>query len=382
MTSTLKNQFSSPTALVKSSCYFQFTISSISQISDPVFSPPFASSANTFWQLKFIPVSIESPEYCSLALYWVRNPEERRTGSISSERLKLNQAWLFVKDPESGTELERKLVKVSAFQKRWPGQGWARFIQKKKLGDKATFGVEFPTFSINQKEVHLLPQDSFPSDLRDAWSSQLDNPLNADVHFNINGHSLYASSIILSKRSTYFENMFQGEWVEVKMENNFYPESTVEPVPSENEGNAVVTTTPVTSAFKFNIDVTDYSVEIFRNMLVFLYTDTVPFKEGANQLENAVEIYSIADKYLISELRRRALQKIWECLTDDNAAEILFTFGSQWPDLKETVMEYVVTRFKSVRKTEGYLRIEKNNMEYPGASAVYAELLQKLIPDD
>ncbi|CAG8513679.1 13076_t:CDS:2 [Acaulospora colombiana] len=209
----------------------------------------------------------------------------------------MNHAWLFVKDPDTNIELEKKVVKIDAFKKRWPGQGFARFIQRKKIGDKATFGVEFGMFSIHQKEVHLLPPNSFPSDLRDAWSDQLDSPTSSDVHFNINGHSLYAS-------------------------------------------------------------------------------------KDDHQLESAVEIYSIADKYLIGELRSRSLQKIWECLTDDNAAEVLFTFGSQWPDLKETVMDYVVTRFKSVRKTEGYLRIEKNNAEYPGASTVYAELLQKLIPDN
>jgi hypothetical protein len=57
-----------------------------------------------------------------LALFWIRNPEEQRSGELSSERLNITKAVLFVKDAESRF-IEKKTVIVKSFRKRWPGQG-------------------------------------------------------------------------------------------------------------------------------------------------------------------------------------------------------------------------------------------------------------------
>ncbi|RGB30249.1 hypothetical protein C1646_711742 [Rhizophagus diaphanus] len=118
-------------------------------------------------------------------------------------------------------------------------------------------------------------------------------------------------------------------------------------------------------------------------MLVFLYTDQTPFTKnnGKDQLSYAIEIFSIADKYLIDDLRYRAMQIIWESLTDDRAAEILFSVATNWPDLKECVLDYVVNRFNFVRKTDTFKNIKSNQSNYPSAGEVFAELLLKLVPD-
>ena len=65
----------------------------------------------------------EYPEFCSLALFWIRNPEEQKSGELSNERLNITKAYLFVKDGESSRLIEKKSVNIKSFRKRWPGQG-------------------------------------------------------------------------------------------------------------------------------------------------------------------------------------------------------------------------------------------------------------------
>jgi hypothetical protein len=205
--------------------------------------------------------------------------------------------------------------------------------------------------------------------------------------------------------------MFQGDWCEVsrsgddgnksssrsKEASNVIEEVTPEDIlfnhdlkpilpllPESPPGDHQTTPpSPLEPFIKYRIDVSDCNFEIFKDMLVFLYTDQIPFTNAndRDQLNPAIEIFSIADKYLITDLRHRAMQTIWESLTDDKAAEVLFTVALNWPDLKECVLEYVITRFNFVRKTDTFKRIKSNQTNYPGAGEVFAELLLKLVPD-
>lgn len=65
----------------------------------------------------------EYPDYCSLALFWIRNPDEQKSGRLSNERLHVTKALLFVKDSDSNRLIEKKLVNIKSFRNRWPGQG-------------------------------------------------------------------------------------------------------------------------------------------------------------------------------------------------------------------------------------------------------------------
>ncbi|RIA92147.1 hypothetical protein C1645_765873 [Glomus cerebriforme] len=378
---------------------FQYTFSGIFNNNKSIFSPPFSTHVNNFWQLKFTPMCSEYPDYCSLALFWVRNPEEQKSGGLSNERLHITKACLFVKD-KSGQLVEKKSVSIRSFRNRWPGQGWGNFVQRAFLSERVTFGVEFETIPIEQDEITLIPNEGYPDILKVAWEEQLEFPTGSDVQFNISGHTLYASSIVLSNRSEYFKNMFQGDWCEVSKSIDSGSSTTevieevtpedilfshdLKPIlPISSPKDSSTTSPPPKTFIKYKVDVSDCDLEIFKYMLIFLYTDQTPFTDinGRDQLNFAIEMFSIADKYLIGDLRHRAMQIIWESLTDDKAAEVLFTVAINWPDLKECVLDYVVSRFGFIRKTDTFKKIKSNQSNYPGAGEVFAELLLKLVPD-
>src|SRR5271170_3343758 len=97
--------------------------------------------------------------------------------------------------------------------------GWEAFFNKANLPDHVIFGVEFDRAEmgmVSQKwPLPSNPQlpDLFPHDLVKAWEGQLNNPAMSDVQFNIQGHTVYANSSILSARSKYFQLIFQGKWL-------------------------------------------------------------------------------------------------------------------------------------------------------------------------
>ncbi|CAG8710616.1 6190_t:CDS:1, partial [Scutellospora calospora] len=88
------------------------------------------------------------------------------------------------------------------------------------------------------------------------------------------------------------------------------------------------------------------------------------------------------DKYIVTELRQIAKSKIFNELTVDNAAEILFGVVWKWTDLKADVMKYVAVEFKKIRKTEGYERIFKNPGDYPAGLEIMRELIDLKVPEN
>ncbi|PKY46630.1 hypothetical protein RhiirA4_402677, partial [Rhizophagus irregularis] len=58
------------------SCYYEFEILKAHELSKVVYTPRFETSPNIFWQLCFKPISVNSPEYCTLILIAIRNQNE------------------------------------------------------------------------------------------------------------------------------------------------------------------------------------------------------------------------------------------------------------------------------------------------------------------
>lgn len=103
---------------------------------------------------------------------------------------------------------------------------------------------------------------------------------------------------------------------------------------------------------KYIVTVTDCHPETFKAMLRFLYTNQIDFYPSSSH-RRPIDIFIIADKYLITDLRDRAKTKILKDLTPESAIEMLFSFDKWlWEDLKEVIMTYVVRKFDDVKETE------------------------------
>lgn len=50
-----------------------------------------------------------------------------------------------------------------------------------------------------------------PDNLRNAWERQFEKPDMSDVQFIVNGKNFFASSTVISQRSSYFANVFSGQ---------------------------------------------------------------------------------------------------------------------------------------------------------------------------
>ncbi|CAG8515716.1 7833_t:CDS:2 [Ambispora leptoticha] len=136
--------------------------------------------------------------------------------------------------------------------------------------------------------------------------------------------------------------------------------------------------------YEVGIYKTDYEVEIYKTdpalflqMLVFLYTGEIIYKndDKTTTYENALDLYGIANKYSLNELKMKTKEFILASLTLENSAKILFKSAYKWPELRKEVKEFVVENFSEVSKTAGYEQIIKNQEEYAAFFEINTEIL-------
>ncbi|CAG8619634.1 2105_t:CDS:2, partial [Paraglomus occultum] len=383
----------------------EFTLSDVGKITGEVYSPPFATSDDMFWQLKFVPSFKDDPDYFSLFLCAIPNAEEEHMAGVWSRRGTLS-ATLYLRT-QSGQEYTGQYVKtfiigMDNFCAKWGGYGLNRFYKKSLLPNAFTLGVEFDSAMFRPlAQAGPLPGKPIPEALLEAWTEHLNKSDTADVEFNVQGTKIYASSVILVKRSDYFSRIFQQKWAELQTtdststtvadESTTANVKTTDKLPTADDVETTISSSPdAESAFesskpnniKYVIDVTDFHHVTFLEMLKFLYTDKVNFDRREDSHKNSLDLFSIADKYLVTDLRQRAKAKLCRDLNDNNAAELLFSAAWKWPDLKDVVMTYVVENFSRVRRSSGFKNIQRNSDAYPRSSEVLMELLGLLIPDD
>ncbi|KAG9285022.1 hypothetical protein G9A89_009832 [Geosiphon pyriformis] len=452
---------------IKAKSCFEFTLQDFSQLPSKVYSPPFATTHDIFWQLKFKPTSQDSPDHCSIYLIAIPNKEEVNTTSSWPRRAEVC-ADIYLKNPRTFLVIKKMSLDTSKFSAIKPLRGWNRFCKRSLLQyDEVILGVEFDLteFQPNDRKP-CFPGNakSFPTDLIQAWGEQLNNVETADVEFRVQGQGIFANTAILSRRSEYFKRMFEGKWIEsiaynqkdpqkqhrlktqfnlpitssmdselqslsqptqeqfpiqsksssltslscmqhqfplhklptVLQEENLDPEPFLQPHKrkrlDESRGFEVITTNNHDDTLgatvnlirkpheRIVISVTDFHPETFIEMLRYLYTNEVAFgREDTHR--SAVDIYKIADKYLIETLQQIAKVKLCKSVNISNAAEFLFGTAWQYEELKEHVMSYVVQNFKSVQKTTGWMNITRNPVEYPYFGDLLNEILRLVLTD-
>ncbi|CAG8465017.1 2127_t:CDS:2 [Ambispora leptoticha] len=375
-------------AAFKTKSSYEFLLSGISTLTSTIYSPPFGTSHDMFWQLEFIPSSSEEPDYCAAFLFAIPNHEEANTNSTWARRNNLS-AKLFLKNPRNNALYKKTPVKMNSFSAKLSGWGWEAFYKKATLPDQVIFGVEFEKVEIglvSQKwplPSNPHPYNHVPDDLVRAWEGQLNNPQSADVQFSVQGKIIYANSAILSQRSKYFRQIFQGSWAE-SADNNTIVRSATPTIISANASAIIPADAHLVNQSKFahNIDVPDFHDETFLEMLRFLYTNRVAFTDTKDEDTHttALDMFCIADKYLIDDLRQLAKLDIFKDSNVNDAAEFLFGTAWKYPELKEQAMKFVVSNFVAVRQTASFKNILANPNEYPAYTDLMNEIFEELFP--
>ena len=153
---------------------------------------------------------------------------------------------------------------------------------------------------------------SFVQDMRDM----VDDDEYSDVTFMVEDQPVHAHRAILARRCEHFSAMFRSG-----MRESVEKEIRIPSIPRP----------------------------VFILLMEYLYTDSVKI-----ELEHAVDLYIAADLYQLERLRDMCCVVVRRNLTGENAPAVLQNAAdAHCQVLKEICMEYIVTNFDVISKTEG-----------------------------
>uniref|UniRef100_A0A0N5BQV3 Speckle-type POZ protein n=1 Tax=Strongyloides papillosus TaxID=174720 RepID=A0A0N5BQV3_STREA len=176
-----------------------------------------------------------------------------------------------------------------------------------EIVDSKTENHDKPETSINIS----IPQSKLLSD----YGNMFDSPLFYDCVIKVEDTEIQVHKEILAKRSPFFCDIFKG---------------TLE----ESQTNI--------------IEIKDFSAEVVRKMLKYIYTDEVPdIQDMAN------EIFEIANKYELDRLKAIAEQSMCNSLSIENVCE-RFALSDKYPTerLKECCEEIILKNMEYLKETE------------------------------
>ncbi|CAG8464096.1 39_t:CDS:2 [Ambispora gerdemannii] len=361
-----------------SSYMFVLNKKSLTLSAKPIYSPLLVAPGNTFWQLRF-EINSENTACCAFWLCAIPDKcESQNVNPIWPKRKNIN-ARIFIK--ESNIFIYRSILD-SKFGYEIKGLG-CDHIKIAKLPEKFIFGVEF---DMDTNEDPITEPINFTQNLglKKAWTSDLNNPDTSDVKLFLGDQIYYANSRILSTQSKYFQALFSEHWAEKKKRvqdderensaNNKESTSGLDKakeddlkIREQNQDLTVIERVDNKRAFDYEVNVQGTDPKLFLQMLKYLYTGEVIYKKDKSSApyENAIDLYKIADKYLIDELKAQTKEYIIASLNCENSAEILFMHAFLCPELKDEVKKFIVEHITIVSKSSGYRHIIMNSNKYP-----------------
>ncbi|CAI2168219.1 8253_t:CDS:2 [Funneliformis geosporum] len=310
---------------------FEFAVPSNEAIGDKsVYTPIFSTADDMFWQLEYQPSDPENPNCCLIFLTAVPNSEEAISTQFWCDRASIS-ASLFIKSVRYS-----KAYHITTDDYSLRSKSWGKNFNKIMDNSSVIIGVTFENSVLESKgynsTINTKPESK---DIIETWGRELDVPEKADVLFNVKDGVVYASKSILSSRSEYFSGFLKVYIV---------------------------------------IDVTDTSKAVFYEMLRYIYTDEVRFN-----LVSPIELFKVADKYLLSNLRQKARVEIFKKLSTKNAMHILFNEAWQWNDLKYDIMDFIVENFQKIQETPEYKKLSVENKGHPAGIEIFQEIVDKLL---
>ncbi|CAG8525773.1 7197_t:CDS:2 [Rhizophagus irregularis] len=290
---------------------YQVNLPKSLEIEEDYYSPIFGTN-NMFWRIFIL---LEDDDYYGLYLQPVANQDE----IIWGERSKLTFN-LFAKEIRNDNQIIELYSKSFAIPPGTPIDN-----------------ANFDNIEYNQSKTYY--PEPIPKDLIDAWKEHLFNFQSADVEFDVQGEKFYACSSILSKRSEYFEKMLSGHWFESTLNNS-------------------------TCQIKHRIQISTYSPITISAMLKYFYTNQIQWTNEDNDDSIAIELFRLADQYVLLDLRERAKTRILDELTISNVSKIMFNLVPNYNDLKKPVLNFMAINFEENIKVSFVFESKDESEDY------------------
>ncbi|CAG8668369.1 2109_t:CDS:2 [Rhizophagus irregularis] len=265
---------------------FEFTFPDDALNDDhPVFSPPFATSNDTFWQLKFYKADPDNRACSVLYLIAIPNHEEALTTNIWEKRAKLS-VMLYIK-----SEQYEKFNPIKTDKYSVRSYSWGVNFPLLKNNQTVNVGIIFSDTTIERNQVNseIIFSDQVSKELMSTWMGQINNMENANIQLNFNDGFILTHKSVLIKRSEYFP-----------------------------------------------------------------------------------------DYYLIPDLRQKARIEIYKRLHFDNVVKVLFSEGYKWKDLKDDMVDYIVSHFDRIKDTPEYKLLAVDNRSHPAIVVLMQEIIANL----
>ncbi|CAI2163188.1 1814_t:CDS:2 [Funneliformis geosporum] len=348
-------------------CLFEFALNDVKNFKVSVDFPIFSTSNMHSWQLSFKPHFSGDKEKFNLSLMPKLRLNSDNNLSNPCNYNNITDIALFVKTL-GGQVIKYGTIKSKENILECVAKGMCMCCSRSLLLKDVIVGVKIYTDRAEDNPVDSFFQlRSVPLNLINAWTKDLNNSDRADVKFIINGSYLYASSSVLTSRSEYFKTMFNGKWRECR--SKVHQRSL-----SKNQKNNN------SNQYKYEVEIVDFNQETIRAMLHFLYTNEIPSYNDVCD-GRIWSLFIVSEKYLLDDLRTIVRNYIFDRLDEENAAKILFTYAWKWPDLKDPILKFVVDKFNTIRKTDGYKDIVASPIGYPNFFNLNTEILLNLYPD-
>ncbi|CAG8500142.1 4673_t:CDS:2 [Funneliformis caledonium] len=367
-------------------------ISNSLEMKEDIYSPIFSTGDNMLWQLWFVPLNknpVNNKEYCSIYILPVTNPDETSWRKRSKYSIKL-----FVKEIKNFQTYNlissNNELSISPDTKIENGYGYPEAFERTSIyNGELIISVTFDNFEYkdNKQYNNNVSLDPLPENLVEAWKNHLFNIQPVDVEFNVQGENFYACSSILIQRSKYFENALSGIWAESTVDRQSEVDNKTILVSDESDedfnhvnerkSDSESKEEKLKYQIKHRINISDYKPLSFAKMLSYLYTNHIDWATSNNIVENnisfTIEIYCIADRYLLTDLCQRAKNRIFEELTIDNAAEIMFRLVPKYEDLKEPILSFMAENFEAVCNSKGFKDVLANPNDYTCYNQIMSE---------
>ncbi|CAB4387727.1 hypothetical protein RhiirA5_348534 [Rhizophagus irregularis] len=326
---------------------FEFTFPDDALNDDhPVFSPPFATSNDTFWQLKFYKADPDNRACSVLYLIAIPNHEEALTTNIWEKRAKLS-VMLYIK-----SEQYEKFNPIKTDKYSVRSYSWGVNFPLLKNNQTVNVGIIFSDTTIERNQVNseIIFSDQVSKELMSTWMGQINNMENANIQLNFNDGFILTHKSVLIKRSEYFRKFFHDT-----------KESKEKKRKLDMNQNFII------------INIPDYSRQTYYEVIKFMYTDKIEFSNII-----PFEIFKIADYYLIPDLRQKARIEIYKRLHFDNVVKVLFSEGYKWKDLKDDMVDYIVSHFDRIKDTPEYKLLAVDNRSHPAIVVLMQEIIANL----
>ncbi|XP_065346580.1 RCC1 and BTB domain-containing protein 1-like [Cloeon dipterum] len=173
--------------------------------------------------------------------------------------------------------------------------------------------------------VEILDKWKIFQELSDELKRNIRLADTADVVFVVEGKKIHAHKAILILQCAVFETMFQGDWKE-----SHEREQMIE----------------------------NHSYDVFYAFLKYFYTNEVDF-----QPDLALEIFSLAHFYLMTDLQKECLKIIKRGLTVENAASIYDkAIQLATEEVKEFVFSFCLENMTAVVNSDGFKLLKDDVM--------------------